>query len=464
MAIRPRTVAPRNVDYDDEEVVPLTKGDNGEEDDGEHLEVDNGKQRYDMDRGERDSSTTFRLQDKKKKLAPPWCCWNCCRRRCWTWVIGIYLTICLTGNVSLLIKLYIHPDEFWHRNHVGPATNIHDLLLLINGYRMDVPMWMQKNLSSNPSVPQHRHTDKEICFVHVGKTAGSTLACKLGFLYGPCRSAARNRNETMLAMARGTLPRSTTHIIHNQYNDCQHHDFDYYLFVVRDPLQRIQSWFNYELPYDNDEYDTATKRINHDYNLDVHRAGTGQRLRHLYFTTREEQKRPLFIDCEFDTLNKLGEVGLDQTHQSRISDVCHLRAVDAIVGNVGYSTHNYYNFGYYWNAVRQRHKDADANVSLLVIRTEHLTNDWRSVEETILDGPRGLNVTFDSIRHASPKRPEAISLSAIAQERICAALCHEIQIYKSLLQNAVNLHLSDVEESMKELQNSCPDEADKDAC
>lgn len=86
--------------------------------------------------------------------------------------------------------------------------------------------------------------DKEICFVHVGKTAGSTLACNVGFLYPACSLTDDDIIEAM-SMSLGLLPAATTHVIHTEYNDCANKDFDYCLVVLRDPLKRIQSWFNY---------------------------------------------------------------------------------------------------------------------------------------------------------------------------------------------------------------------------
>ena len=42
---------------------------------------------------------------------------------------------------------------------------------------------------------------------------------------------------------------------------------------------------------------------------------------------------------------------------------------------------------------------------------------------------------------------------------LCAALCHEIQIYKTILQRAINLNASDYEQSLQELAATCPIQA-----
>lgn len=82
--------------------------------------------------------------------------------------------------------------------------------------------------------------EDSICFVHVGKTAGSTVGCYLGF-------AHHCNNTTMLE---GNLPKITTHLFHNDVDNC-YDDASYYLFVVRDPIERARSAFYYNRPDDD---------------------------------------------------------------------------------------------------------------------------------------------------------------------------------------------------------------------
>lgn len=300
-------------------------------------------------------------------------------------------------------------------------------------YRLDVPMWEQKNLEYAKNLPP---TDKQICFVHVGKTAGTTLACHLGFLYGDC-DAFTEDNVTVPAipMAAGLLPASTTHLLHTHYDDCAAQDFNYYLFVLRNPLRRIQSWFTYEHP-----------------------------LNRLASESRREKQKLLFTDCEFDTLTELGERGLaprsEQQGKSNKLDVCQERARMAISGTVGYSTHNYYNFNYYLRQVEDNHS---GNIAIAVIRTEHLEADWKSIESGLLNGLKDPKITFARF-NASPKRAADLSLSETARERICNFLCNEIQVYKDLLHRAANLHPEDIAVSMADLEASCPVEAALTTC
>jgi len=137
------------------------------------------------------------------------------------------------------------------------------------------PRWATKYFF----LPQPNKTagDKSLCFVHVGKTAGTTIACYLGFRY---------RSEQAFVMPQGRLRDNTVHAFHNWVNDCPDDD-DYYLFATRDPISRIKSWFTYERPMNNFNWAPGEEGM--------------------------QQKR-LFIDCPFPHLNDLAEKGLKINH------------------------------------------------------------------------------------------------------------------------------------------------------
>lgn len=76
-----------------------------------------------------------------------------------------------------------------------------------------------------------------MCFVHVGKAGGSAVGCSLGF-------SLHCGNTTQIG---GILPKITTTIFHKDVYNC-HEDDARYLFVVRDPIERARSAFNYDRP------------------------------------------------------------------------------------------------------------------------------------------------------------------------------------------------------------------------
>jgi hypothetical protein len=247
----------------------------------------------------------------------------------------------------------------------------------------------------------------------VGKTAGSTLACLIGFKYS-CGEKLR--------IPKGYLPRFTTNVIHNDINDCKE-DTPFYLFAVRNPLERIRSWFTYERP-------TSTKEFFYDL------------------------KKPLFVDCPFKTLNDLAELGLKS--DGAASEECRDRADKAIRGVEMHMRHNYYNFGYFVGQTPPQAK-------ILVIRTEHLEADWNSAEQALGGADHAVDAEFPQHNPSGPSDADRY-LSPEAKSLLCNALCAEIQVYKDLLRRAVNLKPDEVQQSLEELSSSCPTQALASTC
>jgi hypothetical protein len=272
------------------------------------------------------------------------------------------------------------------------------------------PYWMDKH----PSLPDQTDVPPKnrICFVHVGKTAGSSLACYLGFMYDCGLSPD---------IPDGNLPKYTTNIMHTKYDNCQGLEFSYYLYVVREPLSRIQSWWTYERPK------------------------SGRR------SSRWELKKPLFIDCGWYSLNDMaGSTGLAST----IPTECSQRAWSAIRGEVGYSVHNSYNFQKYFSQIPEGSK-------LIVLRTEHLQEDYNKAE--LLVGGKPLAKPFPR-KNKSVKEDADKILSDRSRELLCEGLCQEIQTYKRILKTAVNLDEQDYQVSLAELMKTCPKQARANQC
>jgi len=157
----------------------------------------------------------------------------------------------------------------------------------------DTPQWMDRYpfLPAVDDVPD----ENRICFVHVGKTAGSTLACYLGFQYPAC--------EYRMMLLPGSLPQWTTNLMHTHYDTCMREtNIGMYLFTLRDPVARMQSWFRYEHPYSEQVHDYRYKKL-------------------------------LFVDCNFHSLEELGGPrGLG----GKGSTECSRRAWWAMQGVVGF--------------------------------------------------------------------------------------------------------------------------------
>jgi hypothetical protein len=278
-----------------------------------------------------------------------------------------------------------------------------------------LPRWAKKkNLASFTNVPM----DKRTCFVHVGKTGGSTLGCSLGF------QLHCSHHEEEQIVSKGVLYNYTTNTFHTDVNDCPD-DTAYFLFTLRHPLERARSGYNYDRP-DPD-----------------HERG------------RDKTSRLLSLECPFPTFNDFAEKGLSETGTA--SDRCKRRAKLAIQGTEAFGMHLYLNYRYYTNETL-----TDEGKQVLVIRTEHMEDDWNSAEEVLGGQPKA--VTFPHHNQANSKAPRDSFLSKNAQELLCRALCNEIQVYKRLLHKALNLNVEQVEESLVELAASCPVETHATSC
>jgi len=278
-----------------------------------------------------------------------------------------------------------------------------------------LPYWAEKETRKGQStIPKGKH----VCFAHVGKTGGSTLGCSLGF-------SLHCRNSSML---QGVLPLYTTNVVHNGINDCPDR-MPYYLFPVRNPLDRLKSAYVYDRPVNTSD----EKRSHH-------------------------EQFQLYYDCHFWVLNTLAVKGLAK--DGNASAICKERAIRTIQGTERHGYHLYFNYRWF---VKETYKK---NSKILVIRNEHMVEDWNSAEQELSSGAS--NVTVTNFPHDNPSAWKAMEddsyLTESARQLLCHYLCDEIQVYKWLLFKAVNLDDNDFVQSMKELRESCPVEAVAKSC
>lgn len=278
---------------------------------------------------------------------------------------------------------------------------------LWKGYKL--PWWAHKVQHFRGFQPPKGNS---ICYVHVGKTAGSSIGCALGF-----RLHCKDDQQYLP----GRLPKSATHAFHKDVYDCPDYS-DYYLFVLRDPLARFRSAFVYGRP---DRY------------------GHGAEENHW------DKIKQIYIDCPtFTTANELAATGL--TEDGEASDECKQRARDLLRGTAKYEDHIYFNYQYYLEGIP--HKS-----NILVVRTEHMEDDWNSVEMSLGGKPR-TNIPFPH-ENSRPKESRDLILGDEERMLLCHELCVEIQTYKLLLRRALNINIDQYKISMMELKQSCPNEA-----
>lgn len=277
------------------------------------------------------------------------------------------------------------------------------------------PYWAEKTIPYNRNVP----TNQQICFVHVGKAGGSTVGCSLGFSLH-----CSEDGQTVPSL----LPIVTTHAFHRGVFDCQE-DAAYYLFVIRDPLARIMSAFNYDRP-SADETKPQSE----------------------LFKTKD-----FYIECPFWTLNDVAQNGLLSGDASMD---CKRNARQALQGTKEFIPHWFFNYQYYFEFIS---RDA-LKSKILVIRNEHIVDDWNSIESFLGGHNNVLDQSLLPSNNVHGKNATDLYLSDDSRTALCRALCQEIQFYKTILRNAVNFMEEDVHISLEELRLQCPSEAVNDAC
>eukprot|EP00977_Amphora_coffeiformis_P012782 scaffold3233_cov178-Amphora_coffeaeformis.AAC.5 len=304
-----------------------------------------------------------------------------------------------------------------------------------SGFRL--PLWVQKanraQLAQSPVVvPPGKH----VCFVHVGKAAGSTIGCSLGFSL---------HCEEGMVQPPGQLSRYATNMFHNQANDCAEH-MPYYLYTLRSPVDRIKSAY----VYDREDAELVL--------------GQNEWMQRQALTMGEYD---LYYGCRFWTINDLVNHGL--ASDGLATPECKKLAYRTIRGKEQHGNHLFYNYQYYTSQTITATPSSSSpdKSKILVIRSEHAVQDWNTIEKVVApDSP-------DEVVHEFPRSNKQKSLHKTDKDSIlsdssrlllCEALCEEIQIYKKLLYHAVNLNAKDFSISMDELYQSCPIQARADEC
>ena len=251
------------------------------------------------------------------------------------------------------------------------------------------------------------------CFVHVGKTGGSTVGCALGFRL---HCTAKGHFD-------GLLPNATTHMFHGDVYDCPGTS-DLYLFAVRDPLARLRSAFVYGRTFERRKGGAMGRR-----------------------------SKTLYDACPFPTLHELAARGL--APDGNASAVCKERARAMVRGTELTVFHAYYNY--------QAHLEAIPHgARLLAMRNEQMAEDWNAIE-ALLGGAPTTNRTFPR-NNSQRKKGRDRRLGDRERRLLCRELCVEIQYYKLLLRQARNIRPGQYATSLAELRTSCPDEARRRQC
>lgn len=255
---------------------------------------------------------------------------------------------------------------------------------------------------------------QNVQFVHIGKAGGTSA--RIYF--------ARTFRGTSLNIS---------------YVHCHKPDidgFDTFIVTVRNPIDRIVSWFLHVHP--------KNKILAH----------------------RMAPQHTQIFDC-YEEINDLATHGLERKISSKL-DNCQRLARNVITGNVPGSyeyAHVVRNYRFYISKLLSQ----AGNKNIYVLRTEHQIDDWISSAEDIVHQSGVIaNVQMENkhITHREGKKPAVTNrgLSKEGLKNACFFLCPEIQLFKEIIKKAINLNEDDKEWSLQDLAKYCPKEVGTENC
>ena len=245
-----------------------------------------------------------------------------------------------------------------------------------------------------------------------------------------------------------------------------------YLMNVRSPLDRIASWFVYE---HTENHESSTFQLS--FGLCCFEF-KNELLTYLLFPFFPPTVYPdksyhcgqVVISACYKHFEHLTEVGLSFPRPSpsqplRVglnltAEECSHWAWATVQGTMPADYHNAYNYD--WYAQRLLNDPVNADAELFVLRVEHLEQDWRTVDK-MLGGDGSFPSTMSSRQNSATIKELRVpnhNTTDIGLQNLCRAMCDEIQVYKKLLQRAINIEPEDYDASMEDLRRQCPEEVD----
>ena len=321
------------------------------------------------------------------------------------------------------------------------------------------------------------NTKRRIFFVHVGKAGGETIR---GVLKALCRFRVNldRRNECYQPFEGRQelkLSNETVGVLH-----CDNHrptqilkkgelraSITTYLWAVRDPIDRVVSWFNYMNPknclekgsvgVDPDAACLLSKRLRrvpYGWAFDFYQ---------VCFETVEDFAWSLDPSLPYD--NRGTKVFYNDTSPSSSSvfrtttndTSCSQTAWLGLRGQAqkGESNHLHFNYQYYAKATHLMEEGAGKEI--LAVRTESLWEDLHEIERYI-----GGEQDFDSndyqdVDHGSNRHWHKSRLSPKGAEILCCALYQagEIGTYETIINSAKNLDAMARNQTLFSLYSKC---------
>jgi len=341
------------------------------------------------------------------------------------------------------------------------------------------------NITEQPSKKLVQNANRRIAFLHIGKTGGSTISIHLR------NGCFKKINMHRLCQFRGSENWITNETIasyrteeyfHMQYIQPQE-KYTTILTTVRNPITRFQSAFAFNHPMNkpikSKQRPFMLSKQSQTYTCfpslaHLLKAAMG----HAVIEWNEEHQKdqtPKVLQLSTEkrknftkTLNAINctqaaqiAFGLDSTYTTQQNMENNYK------GNHPWFNHMTFDY-------RQYYKSMPPDKELLVMRTEHLHDDWVRVNELLsTDRRQWWNSTdlknetyreewpdvppFKGIKRARDKQEPYRFKTHSKQERewLCHLLYDEIRIYFMIIMRAVNLDNEDLKEAVYDVQKSC---------
>ena len=311
-------------------------------------------------------------------------------------------------------------------------------------------------------------SQRSIVFVHVGKAGGDTIRGTLrsSCTWSPYEHIRRQcRDEMHSNQPETALSRSMMGVIHTKRRYPIHgaQQATTFLWSVRNPIDRITSWFYYSHPrncglVDSKSPACAIQQKQHggwaydfyikcfsDINdfafaLNHHNQGTYLEDPMKKKKKKKKKKKTMMTITTNATTTKT-------TTGMSCTEIAHL----GLSGNIPDAGHLYYNYRYYANLTILAYPWKE----ILVVRAEHLWKDLQTIENLLWGGgPVLRNEDYVNHTHGSEKSYRS-SLSSAGSKILCCHLHEEIRIYLRVLGQGLNLNDVDRESSLQSLLTTC---------
>ena len=355
---------------------------------------------------------------------------------------------------------------------------------------------------------------EERVFVHVGKSGGSSFdfmlqdaseRCQELLYYGPQMSLEEYHQEKMSSSS-SSASFSTNNTKTNQQwqhlsesssdqqiileqlcalADIQHahtnfappllHNnkaFSQYVVVVRNPIDRLVSWYSFEQKLVRKKKNPRNKNWKFRY-LGGPASQNAKRMFESCYTNVNEMVQDSLVDHVPQSQTESTIPALPSIYNANASHLgCAELARRCLHGEFMCFCHNYYNYEFYledlllWSGQAQNSpKSQQRDIRVDVVRLEHVHHDlnrtlylWtgQPLHPAVGSSYRHRNAgPRPQVEATSASSSSSASLNSKLAAPLCRHICYELITYKKVLWIADNLAASEVAESYRELDESC---------